>query len=191
MYKKYYYGLATLSLFFAAFLHAGLSYFCPGRDTPAGSEYVFLEEADQDDHLSVNPQVLKIVAQSNNRRNFLIRSSNPVRDGTFQYNELKDQFGNLLQDKGFDPDKPFTLLCYTFLNSIQNRKDLLVEKQFFEENPNLGELKKHTLYGSLLDPCKESKLERDAWLASDLFEVFDKLSELMKSAYRYLTRNTT
>ncbi|MEL7432048.1 MAG: hypothetical protein AAGI90_05945 [Chlamydiota bacterium] len=131
---------------------------------------------------SINKKVLVVVAKDETSGNFLVRGSDPVEDGAFQYEKLKEGLRELLAGEGFDPDH-FYLICYTFLNPFSNHKYLAAEKKFFSKNPQLGKLKKHPLYGNPIDPTS-SLLPvsiRNHMLRTGEFDQLDKLRELMQS----------
>jgi len=113
--------------------------------------------------------------------NFLFRGNEPINStGQFAYEELVSYMKQRAANASLVLPDSFYLVDLTFINRVQKdeRNDLKVEMQFFEDNPQLGEVAHHFLMGTLRPPSlyrSDKRME----LASTLPEwMVDQLPQL-------------
>ncbi|XP_065920115.1 uncharacterized protein [Dysidea avara] len=117
--------------------------------------------------------------QSSELHNFLFRGNQPINGTQFAYTSLVTTMRSLAKSAGHDFPDNFTLLDVSYLNVFEE-KDYMVEKKFFEANPNKGTLYNKIIVGSLIPPP-----QNDLTLTKDTVKAyvengFDKLPEKMK-----------
>merc|ERR1711988_2008885 len=142
---------------------------------------------------SYNPDATRLVdyfQPSENLTNFIFRGDEPLDDNhTFAYDEMVAAFQERAAAANLTFPSSFYLLDFSLLN-IFEFEDINAEKQFFEENPHLGEYYNWVTIGTLLDPMifpyeirKEMAERLPEWQFDQLPSLMDKLHSMIQQTY--------
>jgi len=142
---------------------------------------------------SYNPDATRLVdyfQPSENLTNFIFRGDEPLDDNhTFAYDEMVAAFRERAAAANLTFPSRFYLLDFSLLN-IFEFEDINAEKQFFEENPHLGEYYNWVTIGTLLDPMifpyeirKEMAERLPEWQFDQLPSLMDKLHSMIQQTY--------
>eukprot|EP01102_Stenamoeba_stenopodia_P023007 TRINITY_DN9789_c0_g1_i3.p1 TRINITY_DN9789_c0_g1~~TRINITY_DN9789_c0_g1_i3.p1 ORF type:complete len:175 (+),score=33.40 TRINITY_DN9789_c0_g1_i3:103-627(+) len=97
-------------------------------------------------------RLVNSVQVSSNTTNYIFRGGLPeYGNETFAYNELVASMNAALNGTESLPEE-FWLVDVSLLNEIQESGQIAGERDFFDQNPDLGELMFYPIYGSLLNP---------------------------------------
>lgn len=127
------------------------------------------------------------VDKSDDNRNWLFRGNFPsINETTYAYDLLLEYLHSRAKDQGNAslPDH-FKLQVITFDNIFN--PPLYIEKNFFKENPDKGNLTIWTIVGAVLPPQDVNNATRDALVRnpSVLFSV-DQLPSRLETAYKWV-----
>jgi hypothetical protein len=90
-----------------------------------------------------------------NVTNYLVRAPIPVQNGTFQVQQLLDFTSSRAAELGLPPLHANTTFVfdYNLLDTClsDDRRDIDVERSFFEENPHFGRFRLWPIWGEYVD----------------------------------------
>ncbi|MGY4534167.1 hypothetical protein ACVW0Y_003305 [Pseudomonas sp. TE3786] len=101
---------------------------------------------------SFSPELVHLVDHDSNTGNFLFRGNMPISNKAFSYQQLVAAMRNASPGVPL-PDKVY-LIDVSLVNSINPAEaaDLKIEQGFWQQNPTLGKLINHPVYGSITSP---------------------------------------
>jgi hypothetical protein len=107
-----------------------------------------------------SPAMVSLIALNSESGNFLYRGDMPINGQQFSYDELRSALKNATPG-GALPDQYF-VVDISLVNSInpQEAVHLGIERRFWKDNNELGQVINHPVYGSLTSPNDYSTEER-------------------------------
>jgi len=137
-------------------------------------------------NLKFTPSLVSLIHQDPRSGNFLFRGNLPIEQNSFSYEDLVKALKNATPGGALPAQ--FFLVDISLLNRINPQEDrhLTIEQRFWQQNPQLGKLLNHPVYGSLSSPnsypnAVRKKLEKIPTL-SNTDALVDSLENLLQSS---------
>ena len=85
--------------------------------------------------------------------NYLFRCNEPIVNNTFQYDEIMNYTATRLQEHNLTLSENTYVVDVNLLEDVfDEHGQIEIEKKFFENNPTLGRVDRHSIVGNLINP---------------------------------------
>lgn len=132
---------------------------------------------------AIAPNHVHFVDDNLQKGNYFFRGSNPVSEKSFQYTNLKRALEDAAIAEGIVLPQNYYLIDISLLNSIFSPSEK-IEEAFFKENPDLGEVINHPVYGAATNPNDFPEAIRkklvDKFSTDHVSALIEKINRLMK-----------